>query len=235
VGGDVVRAELVRSRVRGPTEAYTSVLFDRFMAFNAILVIGSVSAVVARLQFGWFDPHAALAWLVFFFGSAAFALAVLWPVTRRDSEVAQGGLLRAIEGRLAPIRRALRDYMTNVSLIARVFILAIAVQLVALILVVWLLAEALGIRAPLLFHLVAVPVIELVALVPVSFNGIGLREGAYVFLYAQAGVTPEAALALALAWTLLLFIFSLIGSLCWLWPVLYEGEDYSLRHGKRWR
>ena len=66
--------------------------------------------------------------------------------------------------------------MTNMRLVARVFLLAVAVQLVALILVVWLLGEALEIRVPLLFHLVAVPVIELVALVPVSFNGFGLRE-----------------------------------------------------------
>ena len=72
VGGDVVRAELVRSRVRGRTEAYTSVLFDRFMAFNATLAISLAAAVVAWLRFGWFDLHVAVAWLVFFAGSAAF-------------------------------------------------------------------------------------------------------------------------------------------------------------------
>jgi glycosyltransferase 2 family protein len=95
---------------------------------------------------------------------------------------------------------------------------------------VWLLARGLGIEAPLLFHLIAVPIIEVIALVPISFNGIGLREGAYVFLYAQIGVAPEAALALSLAWTLLLLTFSLVGGLCWLWPGLY---DAGRTHAKR--
>jgi glycosyltransferase 2 family protein len=221
VGGDVARAELVRSRVRGRTEAYTSVLFDRFMAFNATLAISLAAAVVAWLRLGWFDPHVAVAWLVFAAGSAGFLVLVIRRPTLGKPVLNGGGLFHSLRLRLAQVRGVLRGYMTDLRLVGPVFLLAVAVQLVALILVVWLLGKALEIRVPLLFHLIAVPIIELIALVPVSFNGIGLRESAYVLLYAQAGVAPEAALALSLAWTLLLFGFSLIGSLCWLWPGLY--------------
>lgn len=228
VGGDVARAELVRPRVRGRTEAYASVLFDRFMAFNAILVIGFVAAVVARLWFGWFDPYVAVAWLVFFFGSAGFVVLVLWRPIYREPAVTANGLLHSVHLRLERVRQELRDYMTDLGLVGHVLLLAVAVQLVALILVVWLLGEALGVEVPLLFHLIAVPIIELIALVPISFNGIGLREGAYVFLYAQAGVAPEAALALSVAWTLLLFAFSMVGGLCWLWPGLYVERQMPL-------
>jgi uncharacterized membrane protein YbhN (UPF0104 family) len=230
VGGDVVRAELVRAHARGRVEAYASVLFDRFIAVNAILVISFAAALLARLRFDWFDPRVAVAWLVFVLGSAGFAAGTLWMPTGGHPDRGRQRLFDGVWLRLGQVQCTLRDYITDVSLVGSVFIFAIAAVFCSLIMAVWLLARGLGIEVPLLFHLVAVPIIELIALVPISFNGIGLREGAYVFLYAQIGLAPEAALALSLAWTLLLLTFSLVGGLCWLWPGLY---DAGRTHAKR--
>lgn len=77
------------------------------------------------------------------------------------------------------------------------------------------LANALHINTvPVTFYLVAVPFVSLVAFLPISFNGFGLRESAVVFIFSTLNywyVSPEAALVLALLMDTELLLFGLIG------------------------
>jgi len=227
VGGDVVRAEMTKSWAGGRIESYSCVLFDRFVAFNSILLISCSAAVAALPLLGWFELHVLAIWLVFLLGGAGFVATILWFPILRAPYWARRGALGRLCGSLEQARSAVRNYITNFSLVGRVFLLAIAVQVTAMILPVWLLAGALRLEVPLAYHLIAVPIIELIALMPVSFNGLGLRESAYVILYAGVSVLPEAAIALSFSYAALLFAFGLVGGLCWLWPGLYGGAGLS--------
>jgi uncharacterized protein (TIRG00374 family) len=60
------------------------------------------------------------------------------------------------------------------------------------------------------------PLVTLVSALPVSINGIGLAEGAFVALYARVGLAPEAALAAALLRRVVVLLASLVGALLWL-------------------
>jgi uncharacterized protein (TIRG00374 family) len=71
--------------------------------------------------------------------------------------------------------------------------------------------SSLGIDIPFLEVIFIAPVIPLVSLLPISLNGIGVAEGAYVVLYMQLGISPEEALAAALLRRILLLLFSLVG------------------------
>jgi glycosyltransferase 2 family protein len=59
------------------------------------------------------------------------------------------------------------------------------------------------------------PLVPLVSLLPVTANGLGLTEGAFVVLYAQMGVPAEQALAAALLRRLVMVAVSLPGGLLW--------------------
>lgn len=59
-------------------------------------------------------------------------------------------------------------------------------------------ASSLGISIPFYFFLVAVPFTALVSAIPVSLNGFGLREGAFVFAFTTVHVSSAHALLLAL-------------------------------------
>jgi uncharacterized membrane protein YbhN (UPF0104 family) len=65
---------------------------------------------------------------------------------------------------------------------------------------------------PILFPLF-VPLIALLNLLPISFNGLGVREGVYLFLFVPAGVAPEEAVAMSLAYYLLRFGTGIVGGL----------------------
>ena len=61
-----------------------------------------------------------------------------------------------------------------------------------------LIGTALGLDLPLAYYMIFVPITSLVLVLPISFAGLGVREGAYVFLFTQAGAVPEVALSMSL-------------------------------------
>ena len=60
------------------------------------------------------------------------------------------------------------------------------------------------------------PAVILVTLIPISFAGWGIREGAKVALFAFAGLTADTTLALSLAFGVALLAASLPGCAWWL-------------------
>lgn len=71
--------------------------------------------------------------------------------------------------------------------------------------------NAVGIQVPLHFYCVAVPLIALVAFLPISINGYGLRESTYVYIFSTIHVHAATALLLALIQDVQTLIFGVIG------------------------
>ena len=59
----------------------------------------------------------------------------------------------------------------------------------SLILVQYIIARALSIDLPLAVFALFVPIIAILNLLPLSFNGLGVREGVYQFLFVPIGVS----------------------------------------------
>jgi glycosyltransferase 2 family protein len=72
-------------------------------------------------------------------------------------------------------------------------------------------ALALGLAVPFYFYLIAVPFVALISFIPLSLNGFGLREGAFVFAFTSVHVSPAHALLLALLLDLQALFFALLG------------------------
>lgn len=64
---------------------------------------------------------------------------------------------------------------------------------------IYFLFHAVGEPQPFVMTLALVPIILLIVLLPVSLLGLGLNEGAFVFFFGSAGVSPSVALAASLA------------------------------------
>src|SRR5262249_60867552 len=78
-------------------------------------------------------------------------------------------------------------------------LLSVVVQ-VGNVLIVWLIGLALAAAVPASFYWVLVPVVSLLTVLPISVNGMGVREGAVVLLLAQVGVGSGTAMSLAFLW-----------------------------------
>jgi uncharacterized membrane protein YbhN (UPF0104 family) len=76
----------------------------------------------------------------------------------------------------------------------------------------WLVGQAMGLEVPLLYYGVFVPLVSLLTLLPISLNGMGLREAGTVLLLAPLGVSPDAAVLLALVGFAITTVASLGGA-----------------------
>ena len=79
----------------------------------------------------------------------------------------------------------------------------------------WCLGLALGIDAPLPAYFAFIPIILLVMLLPVTVNGLGTSQAAFVLFFAAAGVSAAHAFALSVLFVALGIVGNLPGGVLW--------------------
>jgi len=121
--------------------------------------------------------------------------------------------LRRLRGRLGRIVRPLIPYCQNPLGLIIPFALSLLLQ-ASLAVCQYLLALGMGLDVPLSVVMLVVPMANVAASLPVTFNGLGVREGAYLLLFGMAGVAHRDAIALGLLW----FSATLIGGLAGVVP-----------------
>lgn len=215
VGGDLLRGELLRRRLGRRVQAYVSILMGRILALIAMLVLAAGALGLEWLRVGRVDTGTAL--IVAGFGCGAGL--VLWTATsQRMSRLAMRLGSPRIKAIITEVRTGFAAYMASHGTLVQVFLLAIVANIIGVILPVALLASAIGLSVPPAFHFVAVPLITIVTLVPITVNGMGLREGAFAWLYASVGVPVTDAVALSLVFTAALVVLALVGGATLLLP-----------------
>ena len=159
-----------------------------------------LAAVSTYLLRGYRLPTAAAA-LVFSVGAFTFAIYV--------STAWLAGLIHLMP---RPIRRAggiLAPYLHKPLRAIPAIALSIALQILNAS-AQWLLALGLGLHLPLSLFLVVVPITGVFCSLPVTLNGLGLRETAYLALFEMAVVSHNDAIAMGL----LYFAATMLTGLC---------------------
>ncbi len=223
VGGDVVRAwylarhgEPTMAEGRG-VAAFVSVLADRLSGLAVLLVIACVAAAVCPVP-AWM---AGTVWALA--GGAVLGLTVLaaigaWQPERANAQDHPGS--KAFVERLRSLARSLARtpalYRRHPRPLVAATLLSVVVQ-AGNVLIVWLIGAALDAPVPASFYWVLVPLVSLLTLVPISVNGMGVREGAVVLLLGQVGVSSGTALSLAFLWFAVGAAASLGGVVFYVW------------------
>lgn len=107
---------------------------------------------------------------------------------------------------------------------------ALGLSIIVQCLATWqviLLGQSLGLVTPWYAYFVVVPLVTLLTMLPVSFNGIGVREGGLILLFAPYGVSKEQALALGVAWFALTVGVGLVGGVFYLF---FDRHEVSAAH-----
>jgi uncharacterized protein (TIRG00374 family) len=211
VGGDLYRAySLARLNVSG-VEAAASVLMDRVLGVLSIVMLG-----VAALSL---SPHIAEnRWVPLALLTAAGACAVVAAAvfSERVASRGQSVAARLPSGRArrlsAGIIDAVRRYARHHGELARVLAMSLAVQTVRVI-QAWCLGRALGLEVPILLYFVFVPIVLLIMLLPITVNGLGTSQAAFVWLFEPAGVSAAEAFALSVLFVALGVVGNLPGGI----------------------
>ncbi len=80
----------------------------------------------------------------------------------------------------------------------------------------WIMAIGLRLHVSPVWFLVFVPVITLISMIPISLNGMGLREYAFMSLFGAIGVNTESCIALGLLSSIVIILSSLPGGIVYI-------------------
>ncbi len=186
-GGDVYRVVAARGVNQDLAKSTSSVVFDRLTGFFALISICMVGYVALPEQ-----PYGLLVAALYVLGVLGFLIA-----SSNMAIALIGGLDLPLVGKVAKILRSFRSYRTHRRLLVVVLLLAFAFQLnVVVINKVYTLA--LGIEVDFSLLLVIIPLIYLTEALPISINGLGVRESAFAFFFAMNGLSVEAGIAVSL-------------------------------------
>jgi glycosyltransferase 2 family protein len=197
VGGDAVRAIDLARRTGARAEAVSSVLVDRVVGLAALGALAAGGALAGGTGIGRGTAVALGLGVVAITALAAVALFSLRlrPLLRRLAPLARR--LR-VEAPLRALYHALHAYRGHPGALGLVFVLGVLAQGMRAV-SIWFLAQGMGLGLGFATLLVLCPVLFLVTIVPVSLNGIGLREATFVVVLGGADVGREDAFALGLA------------------------------------
>jgi uncharacterized protein (TIRG00374 family) len=210
IGGDVVRSYgLARLNVDAGA-AVASVLMDRLLGVASILLmallgltlarnLASNAAIIAALAVA---AAVCLAALLLIFNARLAALA-----SAAAARLPSGGVRRTA----VAVFDSVRKYAAHSPRLAAVLACSVAVQALRVV-QAYFLGRGLGIDAPASAYFAFVPLILLVMLLPVTFNGIGTAQAAFVWFFAQAGVPSPAAFALSVLFIALGIVGNLPGA-----------------------
>ena len=210
VGGDVSRVYyLARDGENNQEKRWTATALHAAIAVLSDRAIGMIVLI-------WLAAAA----LAFFPGYAVpkairiltFALAVGFLLAGSALPLLRRLLPENGHHTVAKLRIVLRTYRAHWSAILLAILLSLVIHLIQSWMHV-LIGRSLHIEIPLSYCFILYPLVGTFAALPISFNGIGLREGGYLFLLGLIGVDVEKAVAFGLLLFLVVALDSLIGGI----------------------
>ncbi len=201
VGGDVVRAWYLDGGRGRRLAAFVSVLLDRLSGLLVLLVLACAAVTLSPLDLPAWMPLCVWGSA----GCAVLGLALAPCLLTRGKK----GALRAQQ------LRTTLSLLNSPRLLLGSTLLSLLVQ-VANVYVVQLVGLALDAEIDPSFYWVMVPMVALLTLLPISVNGMGVREGGTAVLLAPLGVSQATALTLAFLWFAVYVAASLLGGLVYI-------------------
>jgi hypothetical protein len=201
VGGEVIKTFYLYRDTRKGGVSIASVLMDKYMGLSAIVGISLIAFLGGYNYFKgteiiWIIP---IIMCVFLMTSL-----LLWKVN--------WGKISFLNSFYAPFM----NYKTNKKIIYNGLSLSVLIQLIG-ITEVYLLSIAIGLKVPIIYFFIFVPIINALSAIPISIAGLGVRETGFAALFnmvfAKVGVTSDQAVSLSLLIFAVMCLVNLIGGI----------------------
>jgi uncharacterized protein (TIRG00374 family) len=214
VGGDAVKALLLARETGAPARATISVFMERNLGLLALLSIAAVAATLAPpIVIGRLTLTAVTMLLLAGFVAANIVIGTERLYVLVDRLLAAGPLAR-LRLRTASLYEAITLYRSSMHILIPAALLSFVFQFVV-VGVVFLNARALDLNVPVSALAVFVPLISLAGMIPITVNGLGVREALYILLFGQLGAPTELAVSLALLYLAVTLFASLPGGVAY--------------------
>jgi uncharacterized membrane protein YbhN (UPF0104 family) len=209
IGLDVVRAVYVSQSYGRRAECFASVMSEKAIGLLAILLLGVCffPPFITQDRFTIYIFLSLLGLTLLFVGGIFF-----FPHRRRLKPLARLFRFRLLSGIAERAKRlydALYYYRNRKSVVAKTLLISLLYQLI-LITIFFLIGRALLVSIPYHYYLAFIPVINIGSMIPLTPNGIGIRESLCMYLFGLAAVESSISILISIIY----FAVALLVSLC---------------------
>ena len=223
LGGDVVRIYELASYSSQKADAAASVLMERILGFMAMIGMAVVALFIstqARQNPTIYMGVLAVSVVYILFLIALFHHTFCLAIINLFKRI---GLI-GIRDKLRHGYTALYSLQNHHRSLGLAFVASVIFQIIAII-CIYLVGSSLHINVPISYYFLSVPIIWLLTMLPISINGMGVREGGFVLFFTAAGISHTNALLLSFLSFSLLIIMSLIGGIFYMmYPWFYKSN-----------
>ena len=229
IGRDIARGYYLYTSSSGKKETISVIVVESFIGIAALMLLSLFSVLLAVfLGFDTFESDI-IRIIVIAFGLCCILIVLFF---NKKTDLFLKHLASLIpSSKFEPVIIFFREmikYNKKPLTLWYVLLISVIFQLIGVI-STFLIALSLGNTTEFIYFLIFLPVIWVVSMVPVSINGLGVREVTFVFLFGTTGMTEEMAMAICILWLVQTFGLGLIGS------VLFILEGQSLSKIKQYR
>lgn len=211
VGGDITRISDASKHAEHVSHVFSATLMDRLIGVLAMALVAVLASFAAIDRFHLYAIYTAIV-ITFFIALGLFfsifnrtvLKAFEWPFRVLGARTIERGIRRLMDD--------LHGYRSHGKVLVAAFAASLIVQ-VSRILVHYVVGLALGVRAAVGYYFLFVPALAAMVSLPISLNGLGIREGAGVVLFQMAGMTKEQAFTVPFLTYLISVSISLLGGL----------------------
>jgi uncharacterized protein (TIRG00374 family) len=190
IGGDVARGYYVHKAGVSKEESASSIVVERTLGIAAMMIYALASMF---FSFNLIDNELKLVVII----PSIFFLTVMFLFYR--NEITPKTKLSKFAGpklsMLLKLVKSIQQYKSPTALLTS-FLYSALYQLTGII-SIYLIALSVGSALKFAYFLMLLPIVWVVSMIPISLNGLGIREGAFVFLFTSAGMAKETAVIIS--------------------------------------
>ncbi|TMD45966.1 MAG: flippase-like domain-containing protein [Chloroflexi bacterium] len=210
MGGDAIKAMYVGRKAGNTGGAASAVVMSRVTGFFGMLAIATVILIV---EYAHFSRTLVLEFVLLSLLVGGMMCGALLSVTLLP-RMLPGKWSRLVQWRvflsITRVGDALRASATRPRSLAIATLFGVLFWITAC-LNYYSYAIAIGVSVPLYFYFVAIPFVSLVTFLPISINGFGVRESAFVSLFATMHISAASSLLIVLLMDAQVIFFGVLG------------------------
>lgn len=210
MGGDAIKAMYVGRKAGNTGGAASAVVMSRVTGFFGMLAIATVILIV---EYAHFSRTLVLEFVLLSLLVGGMMCGALLSVTLLP-RMLPGKWSRLVQWRvflsITRVGDALRASATRPRSLAIATLFGVLFWITAC-LNYYSYAIAIGVSVPLYFYFVAIPFVSLVTFLPISINGFGVRESAFVSLFATVHIPAASSLLIVLLMDAQVIFFGVLG------------------------
>jgi uncharacterized protein (TIRG00374 family) len=214
VGGDVVKMYYAGKPSKSYAQSFAATFLDRDAGMLAMMIIACIAILLHPISVPRI-PVSLIIWGVF----ALFVAGNIAIFTPRFHRMLTGVLQRLHLSKIATkidlISNAFQIMGKHPGVLFASLLISFINQLLV-IAVSWIMALGLRMNVSFSYFLILIPVITLISMIPISLNGMGLREYSFLSLLGAIGVAPASCIALGVVSSIVIILSSLPGGIVYL-------------------